>query len=148
MAFMGRAILILLLVAMAGCRPVPADLAGTEQRLSNGGTLRIGIVASLSERSYADAIAKSSAAALGMAYRSESGVAEDILPALDEGSIDLVIGRFAKRSPWAADVLLSRAIGEEPVSGEEPVWRFVTRNGENRWAMTIDRLTGDAVAGQ
>ncbi|NCP11343.1 MAG: hypothetical protein GW859_05200 [Sphingomonadales bacterium] len=136
------AILISLAAALSACGPVPADIEGTEQRLRDGDTMIVGIVAAPVEQARARAIADRAGSELGMAYRLETGTAEATLAALAEGEIDLAIGKFAKQSPWQKEVHLSRAIGAEPPSGKEPAWRIVTRNGENRWAMTVDRLTG------
>jgi hypothetical protein len=68
--------------------------------------------------------------------RFESGAAERLLAKLEQGELDLVLGDFDRKSPWDKRVTFSQPVAGK---GEDVEARAATRNGEHRWAMTVDR---------
>lgn len=109
------------------------------QEVKAEGLLHAGIVADDAAESGERALAESVAKAAGVEPQIESGSSEALLHRLEEGEIDLVVGEFAKGSPWKTRVALtvSPVSGSPPAS--EPVLRAAVRLGENRWLMFVSK---------
>ena len=88
-------------------------------------------------------LAEKIAEAAGAEAEMESGSAEVLLHRLEEGELDLVVGKFAKASPWKGRVALTQAPKPEwEPAKHEPVLRAAVRNGENRWLMFVSKTIG------
>lgn len=130
-------------LCLAACGPIPRDIESTEQRLRDGKPLAAGIVAEPGHDAPAIAAAQAVADTMGTTATIEMGSAERLLPKLEEGELDVIVGSFAMKSPWAKRVTFSRAIGGMTAPKNEPALRFANRFGENRWAMTLDSAAVD-----
>ncbi|WP_431469224.1 hypothetical protein [Sphingosinithalassobacter sp. LHW66-3] len=137
------ALALLTAPALAGCQDYPKDIADTYRQVEARGELRAGIVSAP-----ADTMAREHALAARLAE--EEGVAlhtvEDssalLVRALEQGEIDVVIGRFARETPWSGRVGISGAAGGGKPEKTAPVLRALVRAGENRWLMRVDRHLG------
>ena len=118
------------------CHGVPADPEQTEARVKEVGTLRVGIVESSEHRAF-DGFVTMVEKHTGASAEPERGEAEHLLKKLENGQLDIVIGSFAKKSPWMRQVWLSKPLTNEKPADDKPVLRAAARNGENRWIMTI-----------
>jgi ABC-type amino acid transport substrate-binding protein len=64
-----------------------------------------------------------------------------LVPALERGDLDLVIGGFPSDSPWASTVAVTRPYAES--SGVKHV--LLAPPGENHWLLTLDTfIAGEA----
>jgi hypothetical protein len=70
-----------------------------------------------------------------------SGSGEPLFQQLDEGKIDLIIGRFTADSPWATDVAFAPALSTSGTKDALTELKAAMRNGENRWIMTVERAS-------
>ncbi len=123
---------------LAGCDDFPRDIAGTMDGVQASGTMRAGIVAGGSdaeERALANRIASS----LSVQPEFITGSTEELVRRLNDGEIDIVVGEFAKATPWvgrAAMTAPARAINPPK---DHPVLRALVRSGENRWLIFVSR---------
>lgn len=120
----------------AGCDSIPSDPDGTLDRVREERLFRVGLIASHSPPPGAAAdLLQRLTRATGAKASLERGPAEALLTRLEEGELDLVLGEFAEKSPWAAQVTLS-----EPIAATGPVvLAAAARNGENAWIALIHR---------
>ncbi|HEX8585375.1 MAG TPA: hypothetical protein VF680_13330 [Allosphingosinicella sp.] len=72
------------------------------------------------------------------------GDAEPMLDQLEQGELDLVIGRFEKKSPWAKLVTIGPPLRREMQGKTEFRLAPVLRNGENAWIALVEREVRDA----
>jgi ABC-type amino acid transport substrate-binding protein len=121
---------------LAACDAIPSDPDGTLERVRGERMFRVGLIASHappSER--ATDLLRRLSRATGAKATVERGPAEALLTRLEEGSLDLVLGEFAGKSPWAAQVTLT-----EPIGPDGPViLAAAARNGENAWIALVHR---------
>lgn len=130
------------LLLLSACDMLPRDPAGTSQRIERNRTFTVALadpairsapqvsklVAEIERRTHARA-----------EWRSGSG--EALFQYMNEGRLDLVIGRFAADSPWATDVAFAPAL-QTNGSKDAPIeLKAAMRNGENRWIMTVERAS-------
>lgn len=131
-----RILLLATAVVCAGCDVIPSDPDGTLERVRGEGLFRVGLIASPApppDRA-ADLLRRLSRAT-GAKAAVEHGAAESLLTRLEEGTLDLVVGEFAEKSPWAAQVTLSEPIGP----GGPTILAAAARNGENAWIALVHR---------
>ena len=132
-------LLVLIVVLLAGCSAIPADPDGTLERVRSGGVLRVG--ASPSEGLVevegenvtgpeADLVV-SFAEAQGARVEWHPGGEEELVTAMEEGELDLIIGGLSDKSPWADKVALTRAYATRQVRGEEGKQVMAVPLGEN-----------------
>ncbi|MEX0921727.1 MAG: hypothetical protein WD489_06070 [Rhodovibrionaceae bacterium] len=134
------AVLLAVLICLAACDGFPADPEATTERVTHSGTLRSGIVAAPgSEESLARGFVEKLAAAAGAEAKVKRGSAELLLKDLEQGGLDVVIGAFAKESPWRKRVALSPPLKAQEPPGDLPVLRAAVRSGENRWLLFVAR---------
>lgn len=69
------------------------------------------------------------------------GPAETLLTSLSDGKIDLVIGSFAKDSPWKTDVAFGPPLTTEHSKKNPIELKAVMRNGENQWIMLVENAS-------
>jgi hypothetical protein len=72
------------------------------------------------------------------------GDAEPLLNDLEEGRLELVIGRFDEKSPWAARVEIGPPLRSEKHGDAEFHVAPAMRTGENAWISLVERRARDA----
>ena len=123
---------------LAACTDIPRDPNGTTERILNAQSFRAGIVSG-SASDPTDTIVKrieSQTRAKAMIRRGEATL---LLKQLEDGHIDLVVGSFAKNSPFKTSVTFSAPLGNRMVAAEAPVIRAATPLGENRWSILVEK---------
>jgi ABC-type amino acid transport substrate-binding protein len=131
-----RIFLLATVLLAVGCDAIPSDPDGTLDRVRGERLFRVGLIASHApppDRA-ADLLRRLSRAT-GAKAAVERGPAESLWTRLEEGSLDLVLGEFAEKSPWAAKVTLSEPIGP----GGPIILAAAARNGENAWIALVHR---------
>ncbi|HZW46129.1 MAG TPA: hypothetical protein VFF61_01270, partial [Microvirga sp.] len=79
----------------------------------------------------------------GAQARLESGGAEPLLDRLEAGDLDLVLGRFEKKSPWARLVTFGPPLRVEKQGKTTFHLTAAMRNGENAWIALVEREARD-----
>ena len=72
---------------------------------------------------------------------------ESQLARLEEGDLDLVIGEFHEKTPWAAPVAIIEPLSTRRAGKRVLELAPAAQNGENRWIALIEREVRDS-AGQ
>jgi len=129
--------------ALAGGCDFPRDPDSTTEHVLERGSVRVGLVGCNAGED-ARALAGRIAAATSAHAEIVGGLAEDLLPRVENGELDVVVGRFAANSPWQGRVAFTQASTREDPRNDEPVVRAAVRNGENRWLMTVERAIREA----
>ena len=134
---------LLVTMALGGCDDFPNDIAGTMDEVMDTGVLHAGLVAGPAEADE-QALAEKVAGAAGANPEIQSGSAEVLLHQLEDGELDLVVGEFAKASPWKKRVAFTRTPEQDAQPPKhQPVLRAAVRNGENRWLMFVSKTIGE-----
>ncbi len=128
---------LVIALAISGCDNFPKDVAGTMQEVTARGSLRVGIVADGETEARERFLAQTIAQAAAVEAEVESGSAEILLHRLENGRIDLVVGQFAKASPWKGRVAFTKPAEADSPPSHEPVLRAAVRSGENRWLIFV-----------
>jgi hypothetical protein len=139
---MMRCALLLLVLATAACGEFPRDPQGTLDQVRSTRVFLVGVVAPLGEGPAdpkVETLLKGVAAASGARPRLESGDMESLLDRLEEGQLDLVVGRFEAKSPWATLVSFSPPLAKEKQGRTEFYLAAAMRNGENAWIGLVER---------
>lgn len=131
------------LLLLAGCGDYPKDIEGTADRIAAAHSFRVGLVGDRTPEAAARFIAEV-AARTGARPQLIAGSAEPLLARLEAGQLDLVIGEFAKDSPWITDVAILEPLAQRKVGGRDMLLAPVARNGENRWIMLLESVARDA----
>lgn len=143
---MKRHILLLFfaLLALSGCGPLPRDASGTSERIVRTGEIRVAILPATPDAAPALALLGRYAARHGARLTRLSGHGEHALHWLDEGKVDVVVGHFAKSSPWQTEIAISKPVARaEPRDDKQPVLRIARRNGENALILATDRAIAE-----
>lgn len=74
----------------------------------------------------------------------ETDAAEPLLLRLEEGELDLVIGRVSADTPWSKRVSPLPALSHE--NGGTIELTAFARHGENRWIALLDHQARDSAA--
>ncbi|WP_052761844.1 hypothetical protein [Aurantiacibacter luteus] len=123
---------------LAGCG-MPRDPDGTSERVRASRVIRLGEIVGAEPDAQASAALARVARLTGAQVERRQGHGEEMLEALQAGELDLVYGRFADDSPWAAEVYFGEQPGRIGNPGKsERVPRFAFRNGENGWIATVE----------
>lgn len=143
---MNRTLLLATAFLAAGCDAIPADPDGTLERVRAEQRLKVGIISSTAPRLAPDRardLLGRLSRATGARPELEPGAAEPLLARLEEGDLDLVVGEFAEKSPWAARVTLT-----DPIAANGPtILAAATRHGENAWIALVHRESRAAASG-
>lgn len=133
---MSRTFLLAAVLLAAGCDSIPSDPDGTLDRVRSERRFKVGLIAShapppAEARDLIRRLSRSTGAKAAL----EQGPAEPLLTRLEEGDLDLVIGEFAEKSPWAAQVTLT-----DPIASNGPdILAAAARHGENAWIALVHR---------
>lgn len=143
-----RTLPIVLFLALAACGPYPRDVEGTLDEIERGGRLRVGLT-ELREQDRASAVAFVARVerATGAKAAIDRGPAEVQLARLENDELDLVVGSFAKDSPWASEVAILDPLSWRRVGGRVVGLSPVATNGENRWIALLEREIRDHGSG-
>lgn len=137
-----RTVATVLIAVLALSCGIPRDPDGTLDRVSDG-TMRVGIVhaepwAIVDDRAPAG-IEPSLVERFAASIRAEitwiEGSEQELLTALEEGEIDLVIGGLVASNPWSGRVTFTRPY----VTHADGEHVFAIRHGENAWLSAIER---------
>lgn len=132
---------------LSACADYPRDLEGTSEAIKSRKTMRIGIVAgSTSDAAPRRAFIAELTRRTGARPFHVTGSAEALLLDLKSGKLDLVIGEFAKDTPWIDEVAVIEPIARRMVGKDELDLVPIARNGENRWVMTLETAVRDLTA--
>lgn len=137
-----RGFALLSAVALAGCDNLPRDPGRTSDRVTASGRFTVALadpalrgdplvallVSEVERRSRARAIW-------------QGGSGETLFKQLDDGSLDLVIGRFRASTPWATMAAFSPPLASHGKGKDRIELKAAMRNGENRWIMTVERAS-------
>lgn len=139
-----RSPLCLGLLAVTSCADFPRDPENTLERVRAERSFRVALVAPLGDGGLdpkAAALLQRIENASGATAKLERGDAEPLLNRLEEGELDMVIGRFEKKSPWNRLVSFSPPLRREMHGKVEFYLTAAARNGENAWIGLIERET-------
>lgn len=127
-----------------GCGDMPKDPAGTLER-ARGGVLRAGAVAAepwvvigpggTPTGPEADLVHEF-ARSIDARVEWRTGGADELMHALEQRELDVVVGGFTKKSPWATHVGMTRPWRKH--GSEERV--LAVASGENGTLFALDRL--------
>ena len=122
---------------LAGCDDLPRDPEDTTERVTSS-VLRVGWVAGAAlneiER---DAVAHL-AERLRAAVEVSEGPVHQLVAELEEGTVHLVGGELPEKTPFAADVGLTKAVGTIVLRGETQPTVMAIRSGENRFLLLVN----------
>jgi hypothetical protein len=139
------------ILALGSCGDFPKDPGSTLERIRTEGSFRVGLVSSASKGS-PDPISKQLLLAIGSVVHASPkivrGETEVLLTGLEEGHLDLVVGRFEKKSPWTTRVTFGPPLRTERQGRSELLLRPVMRNGENGWIALVERQARDVAPSQ
>jgi hypothetical protein len=131
----------LLLCLLAACDSIPRDPDGTLERIRASGEFRAGLIADGDERQLrapAERLLARIGQRTGAAARVERGSAAQLLPRLEAGELDIVLGRFDRPSPWKRRVALSAPIAELRLPPDPQDLRAAMPHGENAWIGLVE----------
>ncbi|ODA66130.1 hypothetical protein A7A08_02983 [Methyloligella halotolerans] len=133
-------VIIAIGLTLSGCDDFPKDPAETTVQIRDSGEMRTGLIAGRDQNNAGEkALAESIAKSVDAAPSFEEGPAEILVPKLEKGELDIVIGSFAKATPWKKHAALSKPVGGAAEDSEKPQLRALVRKGENRWLMQVQR---------
>ncbi|HEX8578344.1 MAG TPA: hypothetical protein VF655_01960 [Allosphingosinicella sp.] len=138
--------LCVLALLLSGCDNYPRDPEGTLQRVKSERVFRVGLVAPLgAETMEAEPreLLRRLSERSGASPRLEQGPAEPLLDRLQKGELDLVLGRFEKKSPWSTLVTFAPPLRVEKGGKTAIHLTAAMRNGENAWISLVEREARD-----
>ncbi len=128
------------MLVLTGCAELPWDPEGTLDRVEKSKVLRAGVVSSAggTAQTY-DRFLELIARETGSETRIARGSAEELLPKIEKGELDIVVGHFAADTPWAKRVTIMPTPRQMGVEDGRPAPAAVIRNGENGWVALVYR---------
>ncbi len=141
--------IVLVALAVAACGPYPRDIGGTLERIERDGRLHVGFAElTAGDEGVARRFVGRLATASGARATIDDAPLETQLARLEDGELDLVIGKFRADTPWRAVVTVIEPIARSR-SGERTLHLApAAANGENRWIALVEREVRDARAEQ
>ena len=136
-----------MLLILTACG-MPRDIEHTADDVEDRGYVRAGAVARAADPSSLDGgspagyeadVVTGYAESLGVEVRWEVGSESELMTALEEGELDIVVGGIESSSPWSKNVALSAPISRQ---GDRDVVAAV-RQGENSWLLGFERYVED-----
>lgn len=132
----------LALLLLGACGALPRDPAGTSTRVEKDHGFTVAL-ADPSVRSAPEVsrLVQEIERRMKARARWHAGSGEALLQRLDDGTLDLVIGRFTVNSPWATEVAFGPALATTGSQDAPIELKAAMRNGENHWIMTVERAS-------
>ena len=137
-----RSVVAGLSLALAGCSNFPRDTEGTLDRIKRDKVLHVGLAAPLAPAGMderARHLIRQVAQEAGASVRVEQGYQEILFDQLENGEVDLVVGRFEAKSPWAKLVSFGPPLLRETQGKTEFHLVAAMRNGENALISLVER---------
>lgn len=139
---MERLFIFISLLVLTACNGLPRDPDGTLSRIYDSGEIRVGLI----DNTAHDDEAWGNAAALisrlerhtSATAQFERGSAAVLIPRLEAGEFDLVLGRFDVRSPWSTRVSFASPIAYLRLPPEAQPYRAALPMGENAWIEMVE----------
>lgn len=132
----------LALLAPTACDMLPRDTEGTSARVEEARSFRVAVAdPSLRSSPQITALLREIEKRTKARPHWQQGSGEALFQQLDEGALDLVIGRFTADSPWATKVSFAPALSATGSKDARIELKAAMRNGENRWIMTVERAS-------
>ncbi len=132
-------IVIAALLGLSACNGYPRDPEGTTQEVMNRQVMRTGLVVADADRGTEEQMAGKIASSVNAQPEYHAGSAEVLMRSMKHGDLDIVIGLFAKDTPWGSEAALSKPYQADKPKSDEPVLRAAVPLGENRWLMTVEQ---------
>ncbi|SEK07253.1 hypothetical protein SAMN05518849_1542 [Sphingobium sp. AP50] len=130
------------LLLLSACDMLPRDPAGTSTRIEHSRTFTVALAdPAISSAPQVGRLVAEIERRTNAHARWRSGSGESLFQQLDDGSLDLVIGRFKADSPWATNVAFAPALSTSDIGDAQIELKAAMRNGENRWIMTVERAS-------
>ena len=139
-----RDLVFIFLISLASCSDYPRDPESTLDRIRGERSFRVGLVAPLgAERRepIVDSLVARVAQASAASPRLEVGDMESLFDRLEQGELDMVVGRFEAKSPWTRYVSFGPPLRVEKQGKTEFHLTAAMRNGENAWIALVERET-------
>ena len=131
-----------IMLVCSSCVDFPADPESTLQRVKSEQIFRVGLITStnpIGSDPNVQALLENVGRTVGASSQAIEGDADVLLTQLKNGELDLVVGRFQKKSPWSRLVTIGPPLRTMRHAGVEFVLAPVARNGENGWIAVIER---------
>jgi len=130
------------LVLLCSCNGLSRDPGENSQRVVRDKAFRVGFVTpEISNEIQTSRLIDHLEKATGARSEVVAGSGEALLTGLQNGDVDIVIGRFQAESPWASEVSMGPALSESGMPGNPLELKAAMRNGENQWIMQIERAS-------
>lgn len=136
-----KAKIVIAMLMLGGCTELPIDPEGTMERVRGTKVLRAGMIATGNEvldpplGHFLNLLASDT----GSRPQILPGSTETLLPMLEKGKLDIVVGHLAPDTPWATRVTILPSPQEMKTEDGEPARAAVVRNGENAWVALVYR---------
>lgn len=126
---------------LSACVDLPRDPDGTLERVRAERSIRVGLAGPLdpAETRSARVLLDRVQAGTGAAPAIERAALEPLLARLEEGEVDMVLGRFAADTPWRTRVTLTVPLDDLAGRGGGSHLHAALRNGENQWITLVQR---------
>lgn len=136
--------LLLFPLSLAGCGTLPRDASGVTERIERSGEMRVAVIPGTPDAAAALTLLRAYAAEHDARLTTVAVHGEHAPHWLEDGKVDVVVGHFAKASPWQAHISLSKPVARaEPKDSKAPVLRIGRRNGENALILATDRAVAE-----
>jgi hypothetical protein len=134
--------IIAVIALLAACDMLPRDPAGTSKRITEERTFTVALAdPTVHEASQVQTLIHEIERRTSAKAQWRPGAGEALFQQLDDGKLDLVIGRFTAESPWAMEVAFGPPLSTTGTKEAPLELKAAMRNGENRWIMTVERAS-------
>lgn len=143
-----KRLLLIGFVLLSACDALPRDPDGTLERAARDKSFLVGFASpDIAKDPRAASLVRAVEAETHAKARVVGGSGEPLLARLENGDVDLVIGRFKKDSPWQTEIAFGPVLATSGEASDPVELKAAMRNGENRWIMHIERASR-SVAGE
>jgi len=126
---------------LPACHGLPQDPEDTLENVRTARQFRVGLVAGTPDTLELRRLLGEIERQTGARPRVAGGGSEALLTDLSEGKTDLVLGAFAKDSPWKTKVAFTPPL-RSTGSGKHAIEvKAAMQNGENSWIMLVERAS-------
>ncbi|MBZ9650025.1 hypothetical protein K9B33_21045 [Sphingobium sp. 3R8] len=139
---MKQGIIAIAFLLLGACDALPRDPANTSDRIARSHSFTVALTdSSVRAAPEVDRLIREIERRTKARAQWRIGSGELVLQQLDDGTLDLAIGRFTAESPWATDVAFAPALSTTGSKDSPIELKAAMRNGENRWIMTVERAS-------